>query len=586
MKNRFKKGLAQVVGMVLTVVTVVGVMPQAAGTVFAADNKTVTGLGTGAIANPTPGAGGWSYVYYGSYAGNNVKYRVLDNYATEFNANPTMLLDCDSIIAYDFADRDYAWIEELGYSGYTWSGSTICNWLNGSNFYENPGVFSDIERGAIVSSTKTDFSHDASGRPDFLPQNLTGEHVFLLDVKELLRSDYGYPDTFESTSLREKYYNGEEWEWWLRSQVEAGIPGEDDLVTDAPMIEEDGCIVYYRVDNPFGGLSPVFNVDLSSVIFSSLISGTAGASGAEYKLTLMDSGMSVSVTDGCDVTRDGATVTVPYTISGSNAGNATQVSVVIKEGEWNLGTSVSSGYTYLKLDVESFGTSGTGTFTIPEEYEYKEFGTECFIYILAEDVNDGLATDYASAPVSITIPSVSRGNRYNPAPAPSNGGADVSGNDSNGSSSANSTNAGGNNSNGSSSASSTNVADSNSASSSGSNGTSSESAVSGDSSADASSETSKQESYDPDFYDDLRIMIKQAIELGGEQTVHYSKGNKLPYDIMKTLEENPQITVVYKYSYKGTNYKATIAGKNVKTEIGVYWYGPLYLNQYFGEWIM
>lgn len=542
--------------MMLVAVVSVGVMPQAAGSVRAAGDKTITGLGTGAIANPTPGAGGWSYVYYGTYNGSNVKYRVLDNYTTEFGSNPTMLLDCDTILAYEFADSDYAWIEELGYSGYTWSGSTIRNWLNGSNFYENPGVFSDIERTAIVSSTKTDFSHDASGRPDFLPQNLTGEHVFLLDVKELLRSDYGYPDTFEPTSLRGKYYNGEEWEWWLRSQVEAGIPGEDDLVTDAPMIEEDGCIVYYRVDNPFGGLSPVFNVDLSSVIFSSLISGTAGASGAEYKLTLKDANMSVSVTSGSDITRDGDVITVPYTISGSNAGEATQISVVIKDTAWNLGTSASSGYTYLKLNVQTWGTSGVGTFTLPAAYADKVCGTDYYAYILAEDVRGGYTTDYASAPVAVSIPSAtSNTNNYNdpnpnPASNPSNGGNNtLSSNPSNGGNNIPSSSGNGNSGSGSSSGSCAGYGN-------------------------------------PDFYDDLRILIKEAIALGGEQTIHYSKGNKLPYDIMKSLEDHPQITVVYKYSYMDKDYTATIDGRKVKTDILVSWYGPLYLDQHFGEWTL
>ncbi|MBP5605131.1 MAG: hypothetical protein J6X60_06270, partial [Ruminiclostridium sp.] len=59
-------------------------------TVSAVGDKTITGLGTGAIANPTSGAGGWSYVYYGTYGDNSVKYRVLDKAATQFCGN-TML---------------------------------------------------------------------------------------------------------------------------------------------------------------------------------------------------------------------------------------------------------------------------------------------------------------------------------------------------------------------------------------------------------------------------------------------------------------------------------------------------------------
>ena len=89
-----------------------------------------------------------------------------------------------------------------------------------------------------------------------------------------------------------------------------------------------------------------------------------------------------------------------------------------------------------------------------------------------------------------------------------------------------------------------------------------------------------------DFYDDLRDLLDEAIAKGGTQTVYYSKGNALPYDIMKTLEDNPGITLVYSYSYMGTDYKATIAGKNVHSNILIPWYGALYLNQYFGEWTL
>ncbi len=58
MKNRFKKGLALLTGVMLTVSAVVGVLPQTVMHVNAADDKTIAGLGTGAIADPTPGAGG------------------------------------------------------------------------------------------------------------------------------------------------------------------------------------------------------------------------------------------------------------------------------------------------------------------------------------------------------------------------------------------------------------------------------------------------------------------------------------------------------------------------------------------------
>ena len=653
MKNRFKKGIAQAISMMLAAIVLLGVIPQTAGRVYAADDKTISGLGTGAIANPTPGAGGWSFVYYGSYNGNSVKYRVLDNDATEYGGH-TILLDCDNM----FQSMEY------DANGDSWKDSDLYAWLNGSNFLGSENVFTGLERSAIASSYKNSASSsDGEGfrftennnpqRCSFQP--ITGEKIFVLDAMETSNASYGY-----TSGNSAKCQNGVSAGWWLRSNFSIGA----NKYAVARQDERDG----YDARKGRHGISPAFNVDLSSVIFSSLISGTAGASGAEYKLTLKDEDMSVSVTEGSDITRDGATITVPYTITGSNAGNATKVSVVIKEGEWNLGTSAADGYTYLKLDVDSFGTSGTGSFTMPEEYADMEFGTDYFVYLLAEDVNEGNSTDYASAPVSVTIPELTRGNGYEPAPSPfpsngddnnstfntnsnddnNNSSSNTNSNDDNSNSSLN-TNANGDNSNSSSntnangdngnSSSNTNTNDDNSNSSSntntnGDNNNSSSNTNLNDANGDANntnnnstnnnnnantnnsntnsnsntntnsnngtdnassdngnssdnSDSSADLCYGckgSEYYDDLRALISIAIELGGEQTIYYDKWNKLPYDIMKTLEKNPQITVVYSFSYLEQDYRVFVNGSKIKANPFIYWYGPLYLNQYFGEW--
>ena len=77
------------------------------------------------------------------------------------------------------------------------------------------------------------------------------------------------------------------------------------------------------------GVSPAFNVDLSSVIFSSKVEDADGAYGDAYKLTLKDNNTKLTVGD---VTRDGNTVTVPYQRTDSDSADgitANQVSVLI-----------------------------------------------------------------------------------------------------------------------------------------------------------------------------------------------------------------------------------------------------------------
>ena len=123
---------------------------------------------------------------------------------------------------------------------------------------------------------------------------------------------------------------------------------------------------------------------------ASLITGTAGEAGAEYKLTIADDDLGIAT--GA-VTREGKTVTVPYTISGNNAEKATQVSVLVTDSEYSAGTTATTGYTYRKLAVDSWSTSGTGTFTLPDEYADKNWGSDYHVYVLAEDVNGDKETD-------------------------------------------------------------------------------------------------------------------------------------------------------------------------------------------------
>ena len=102
MGRKMKKWKVIIKGITAFLMAAVIAMSQIPGTDFvltayADSDKTITGLCTGAIGNPTSGAGGWSYVYYGRYGGSAMKYRVLDKASNDFGGN-TMLLDCDSTI--------------------------------------------------------------------------------------------------------------------------------------------------------------------------------------------------------------------------------------------------------------------------------------------------------------------------------------------------------------------------------------------------------------------------------------------------------------------------------------------------------
>ena len=85
-----------------------------------------------------------------------------------------------------------------------------------------------------------------------------------------------------------------------------------------------------------------------------------------------------------------------------------------------------------------------------------------------------------------------------------------------------------------------------------------------------------------DYLDPLRELLKYAISLGGERTVTWDKGTGLTYDIMKTLQDHPQLTLIFRYNFANVSYEVTIQGKDVVTDPDVPWYGPMNLYGRYG----
>ena len=85
----------------------------------------------------------------------------------------------------------------------------------------------------------------------------------------------------------------------------------------------------------------------------------------------------------------------------------------------------------------------------------------------------------------------------------------------------------------------------------------------------------------------LQIAAQKAANGGAAvqpQVVTWDKGEALPYDVMKTLQDNPDITLVFKTKYGGVNYVFTIPGSAVKANPLIPWYGPLYLLTFYGQY--
>ncbi len=395
MKKRFTKIL---LGIVLLAVIMLGCVCTAY-----ADDKTISGLGTNGIANPTNGNGGWSQVYFGSQDTTPILFNVLKNGETNFTSstNPTLLLDCASIL------EEMAFDGEEPYSN-VWNGSPIQTYLNGE-FKTNH--FTTQEISAISPSSKQNKGNgDGNGWKQETRglgwASLAGEQIFLLDAVEATNTSYGFPNINTGSATRvkvQKNYNDghfvsdRDWRWWLRS------PGMS--LDNSGIMGEGGGFIFEKV-NGYYGVSPALNVNLASVIFSSEISSKT------YKLTIADTAnRTVGIQEGNAVSRDSVTqITVPYTKdSGSNhvsllitnAKNESNQDITWKSSSgWSNG-AVKQYYTTAAVN----GTTGTVTFPLPAGYETNKENWK--VWLLAEQENEGNKTDYASTPLEIEPPACS-----------------------------------------------------------------------------------------------------------------------------------------------------------------------------------
>ena len=168
----------------------------------------------------------------------------------------------------------------------------------------------------------------------------------------------------------------------------------------------------------------------------------------------------------------------------------------------------------------------------------------------------------------------------------------------NGSGGGSSTGGGGSSGSGGSSGGSGSSGSGNSSSGSSSSESSSSSSSSSGGSSDKGSSSGGGSVVGNVNYDGLRAQFTNAITAINtqkltkgaagvtQQMITWDKGEALPYFAMKTLQDNPNITLVFKCTYKGMDYAFAIPGSKVRANPLVQWYGPLYLLAYYGQFAM
>lgn len=380
-RERKGKTFRKTLGILLSAVMLVSgitFMPGSAIEVQAATTKDVN-LGTGGIGNPTSTGSDAT-----AWAGSKVYYAGKECYVLDKDGKLTggkssvdgnmLLLTQDVLSVKQMFDDDK--------SDWTASDCSIRNNLNSTTLLEANkgflGTMTSVEQNSITALSISS-SNTTNGGYTAYPSTTTTDKIFLLDLTDVNNANYG----FGSKATRAISF------WlWLRS------PGDSDSravdVYPAGYVHSRGGLV----GNESGSVRPAFNLNLSSVLFSSA-SGTSKSSfglvgsnnvGNTWKLTLKDSDTSFAATLPKTGTA-GQDITVTITTVGTGTYN--QTSAILED---STGTVVAYG---------KIGDMGAGdmTFTIPSTLSPGSYT----LHVFEEQVNTGNSTDYASREVTETI---------------------------------------------------------------------------------------------------------------------------------------------------------------------------------------
>ena len=369
------------------------------------DSGTAANIGGGQADNIYFGTYQQSSDGSGGYNIDPIKWRVLEN------ANGQLFLLSDqNLDVFQY---------HVDYESVTWATSTMRSWLNGYSAEQNTGgssgidytsdnfigtAFSEKEQKAIADTTVVNDDnpdHNTEGGND------TTDQIFLLSIEEVQNADYGFTDDSSRIATNTAYVAGggeiggnmlhgvgEADYWWLRSPGDlnhraAGV---------AAGVSVDGGVggYGYSVRIAYLAVRPAFNLDLTSVLFTSAAAGGKSASGmdsgltavddytgSEWKLTLLDKSRDFSISNAAI---EGSTVTFSY--SNAKTGENEYISAVIE----NNGEITHYGR-ILQLDGTTNSASGTASLTIPAGVTLSD---TVKLYVFNEQYNSDKMTDYAS----------------------------------------------------------------------------------------------------------------------------------------------------------------------------------------------
>ena len=389
----------RLLSILLTLCMALSLLPAVA---FAEGGAKAIQSGTGSIHGYDTSAGGYSYIYYGTWRNSPIKWRVLDTKANTGAADALFLLTDECL--YPLPGDLYACYIQFNpadkQNRHLWKDSTLQGWFKNTFYSGENSAFTSAERALIPATTQASsvFSYKAPGAPSWDPGmrfqicGLEAEHVFAPSIQDVVNAAYGFTDSASriagpSNSL------GPGTRYWLRSfEISEQLPF---------MVGENASLMGDWGDNP-SAVRPAMNLSTAgnNILFVSAAEGGKPAGGLaeiseytgnEWKLTLLDSsrsGFAVTTTDLSAYTR-GGTVKIGYT--GAKTDTNEYVSAMILDA---AGNPAYYGRSSAALTDEN----GTAELTIPALAE----GTYT-LKVFNEQYNGDKMTDLASAFADVTL---------------------------------------------------------------------------------------------------------------------------------------------------------------------------------------
>ena len=414
MKPKFK-----IISLFLVLCLAAGLMPVVTLAAAADTGKAIQLADSGTAANI--GGGQADNIYFGTYrqssngsGGYNtdpVKWRVLAN-----ESGKLFLISDQNLDVFEYHTEN----EDV-----TWETSTMRSWLNGlaankgdgeeaidysdDNFLDT--AFSAGEQEAIA---ETEVVNDDNPRYGTEGGNNTVDKIFLLSLDEARNTGY-FADDNSRISTNTAYVAdggkinisrrdaGTADYWYLRSPALRSY--NVSRVYDNGIVDDFGAYV-----SNSSTVRPAFNLDLSSVLFTSAAAGgksTAGMdsglgsvgdyNGNEWKLTLLDGSRSFSVSGA--ITNASQNM-VSFSYSNAQTGPNEYISAIIA-----VNGVITHYGRILQLDGTVNGASGMINLTLPTDVT----SSSAKLYVFNEQYNGDYRTDYASGLMGLEMPSIGSG---------------------------------------------------------------------------------------------------------------------------------------------------------------------------------